>query len=218
MLMTRNCKYSVVIFIMILAIFACESKDEKSDSNGEKYISVPVDVNVKATKCEDGPVVFSELTEEEIKAHRGFSDRLRKVEKQFPGIDWPIAEISEIKNLNKLKLILPNGDLKLDDGKILRLAGCECGLGYIEYLKNVTKDEGFRIYFTPSGFEKNEAIYAYIWCVFISDEDDTSSEDISMGPMFFPLNETMVINKWCKPVKQPHHKNHSRYKALSKVK
>ena len=137
------------------------------------------------------------------------------INKQYPG---PKIDHKNIRDFFKVKQILNDSTLVLQNGERIGFAGCDdCGAEFTKYLQITFSDEESHVYFIPTGFSESDVSYAYIWEVDFSTDDNDEADREMFGPMFSQLNEASMINKWCKPVKQPGHKYFERYVALSKI-
>lgn len=196
------------IFLSIVCFFSC-SQPESEEQEIRK-----IEISAGAVANSDGTVSDYEPSDEDLKSLQVFSDKLRSIDKRFPGLE---IDFKNIDDFFKVKQILNDYTLILENGERIGFAGCRCSRDFFTHLQITFSDKESHVYYVPSGYSESNVTYAYIWEVDLQIGDDNSPHKGPFGPAFSQLNETSMINKWCKPIEQKGHKYFERYVALSKT-
>lgn len=126
----------------------------------------------------------------------------------------PGPDIPKLHEFHTAVKVNEKGVIELKNGEQIAFAGMQCD--HIElknYLKAfLIKDKDVRVVFLPTGFKKDNIVYAYIWEVF----PDVEKEYKQRGWKNYgnPTHDTVLFSKWCKPAEQIGHKFHNRFTKI----
>jgi hypothetical protein len=206
--MSKNAFFLIIFYIACYSLLSCA----QTDNENKKLKKIKASAGAVAKS--DGTIEEVNPSDEDLKSLQILTDKIDRINSQFPG---PEIGHKNISNFFKVKNILSDSIIELENGERLGFAGCDCGDEFLPYLQITFSDKDSRVYYVLSGFSENDINYAYIWEINLSIGDDKDVPKEMIGPVFSQLNEAAMINKWCKPIDQPGHIYFERYAALSKI-
>jgi len=195
-------------FLIITIFVFLASCSDSENISGETIVSE----TACAKSLSDGTVVECEPTKDAMSDLDELMAGMERIDSEYPG-----PEIPSLDKLYSVKSIDEDGNINLESGVQLKLAGLECTQhDLIKYLKTVFVDKSpSKLSYIETGDTYREMLYAYVWEV---DTDIVDlGDDIKFGPFVGSMNETALTSSWCSPIKQDGHIYHERYLQLSKL-
>ncbi len=188
---------TLTISILFSLLISCSEPEDRT-----------ITISACAKSLSNGEVVeCDENAESSLDITIKFFNNLDKIN---PGPKIPaLHEYHTAVNVNE------KGVIELKNGQKIAFAGMQCN--YIDLKKYIDgfmiKDKDARIVYLPTGYTKENIVFAYIWEVFPDVEREYKQR--GWGNYGNPTHETVLVSKWCKPVEQEGHKFHKRFTKIN---
>jgi len=193
---------AVISFVFVIPLLAaCTTSSSKRQSQ-------ELSAEAAADAYPSGRVLSRDPTPQERAAIRDLHEAIEEIDSRYPRAPLPAWDAP----LFRVTAVEPDGRIRLESGKHLRMDGVECSTEGIGYISTILTSDDTRITFPSTASASSDSVPAEIWVA-----DVSPSNSGAQSRRYSLIAETTLVSGWCVPTPSPNGATYARYVALASL-